>query len=286
MTMPKWTCPHCYHMNNSHATYCLKCGYYKEDAKTDFYWTCPECQEENSNHTLYCIKCGHHYEEFQSKPAKNPKETSKWPKLTENARAILIVELIIIGIASFISIYNKESVSDIFLSILIVHLFFGLYYIMVAFIKSGFGEMMKSIFIQGGIIIGMLIVAGLTSGATGQTGLNAYSLNYLKNHAIEVDYDELHQIAFERYGSQRKQLVKFSGKVFLLDGTEYMMIDMSTEPLKNQVVYVKRKEQDYEVGLNDQVEIYGKVLGTASTAKHLEEQMTVPVIESYSLLLR
>lgn len=144
---------------------------------------------------------------------------------------------------------------------------------------------MKSIFIQSGIILGMMVLIALTNGPKDKA-LNSYSLNYLKEHAMEVDYDELHYIAFEGYGSQRKQLVKISGRVFLLDGNEYMLIDMSTDFFKNQLVYVKRKEQDKQVSVDDEVEIYGKVLGTATTTKHFERPVTVPVIESYSLSLR
>lgn len=285
----KWACPKCYHLNNDHATYCLNCGYYREKKdESDYYWKCPICQEENSNNTIYCIKCGHHVDEDPSIFTKNSEgqEISKRKNWMENSRFILIIELIILGIALLLSIYNQDKIADVFLSLFIIHVFFGLYYILLAFIKNGFGEMMKSIFIQGGIFIGMFIVMGLMDDSPNQKELNDYSLNYLKNNAIEVDYDELYHIAFEGYGSQRKQLVKFTGKVFLLDGSDYMMIDMSTEPLKNKVVYVKRKEQDYQVSVNDQVEIYGKIIGTVSAGKHLDAELTVPVIESYSLYLR
>ncbi|MED3763859.1 zinc finger protein [Ureibacillus sp. FSL K6-8385] len=286
--MPKWSCPKCYHLNNSHATYCLKCGYYKEGQDEELYfWKCPVCNEENSNHTIYCIKCGHHYsgnktvflEERPEQPG------SKWKRLSENVWVFLIMELLIIGIAISISVYQKESVANIFSVIFFIHLFFGMYYIIVSFVKSGYGEMMKSILIQGVVMVGLLMIVGMANGDKDK-GMDDYSLNYLKDHAMEVDYDELHHIAFERYGSQRKQLVNFIGKVFLVDGGEYLMIDMSKEPGKKQVVYVKRKEWDAEVNVNDRVEIYGKVLGTASAAKHLDEGTPVPVVESYSLELR
>ena len=289
LALPKWNCPKCNHSNNSHATYCLKCGFFKKDIKNyKMYWICPSCHEENSNHVFYCIKCGHRYQDSQSTTLNmNNNGASKWKKFIENVKVIVILELIIMGIACFISIVGEEgSVNGVITTIFLIHLFFGMYYIMLTFSKSGFGEAMKSILIQGGLLIGMLMMIALTNESSDHTVIDSYSLNFLKNNAIEVDYDKLYHIAFERYGSQRNQLVKFSGKVFLLDGSDYILIDMSPEPYKNQVVYVKRKEQDHMVSINDQVEIYGKVLGTASVAKHLDKQLNVPVIESYSLTLR
>jgi len=63
------------------------------------------------------------------------------------------------------------------------------------------------------------------------------------------------------------------------------MINLSLDPYSYQAVYIKRKEQDQTLILDDNVVIYGKLSGTIGTINAIGVEASAPVIESYSLIL-
>lgn len=302
--MSKWVCAECKQSNNSHATYCIKCGHFKERRvykKTTVTWRCPICKEENNDSRKYCFKCGHwllseHYtpsriEEEQQKSYPKPAASNK--KLPESKTSkTAVVEIIVLVIMGWYIAAEEGSlqlaIPFIVIWILMIHLVFSVIYIAKTFFQHGIVESGKKLVKHGAILLGIFIMGAIATNIESESNVSspqADSLTAVISNALELQYEDMLRNANGKY---KNAYVKISGKVYHLENGKQknIMINVSTDPLNYQAVYVKRNEQDQTVIINDNVVIYGKLSGTTGTINVLGVESAVPVIESYSLNLK
>lgn len=304
--MSKWVCSDCQHSNNSHARYCMKCGNFKEgntNKKTAVTWRCPICKEENNDYATYCRKCGHwllsenytatKVEKGSTKSEIKPSKSSKRPKAKTNDQTIskttLVEIIILLLLGSFILIDTdsfSEAIPIILIWVILIHIVFSVIHIVRSLIQSGFAESAKTLLKHVGILIGMIFVAIIASyGFDNETQAQEISLETITSNAVELEYEDMLRHADGKY---KNSFVKLSGEVYHLENgnQKKIMINMSTDPFDYQAVYIKRKEQDQTVIIDDHVEIYGKLVGTIGTTNIFGVESAIPMIESYSLVIQ
>ena len=298
--LSKWICSECNHSNNSHARYCLKCGHFKVGnivKKSTVTWRCPICKVENNDHTHYCWKCGHWLLSEKYTPTKiekgvqtsEPKPLKKSNANVNNFSILNIIELIVIimiGCSIFIGEGSiMQSLPYILIWIFFTHLLFSVIYIVSAFFRRGFLAGGRTLLMHVAVLFVIFMVIGFTYGqSANQTHAVASSIDEIKRTAIELDYEDMLRNANGKY---KNTYVKVSGKVYhLVNGNQNdVMINLSLDPYSYQAVYIKRKEQDQTLILDDNVVIYGKLSGTIGTINAIGVEASAPVIESYSLIL-
>lgn len=299
--MSKWVCPKCKNSNNSHAKYCVKCGNFKEgiiQRKATITWICPICKEENNDYAKYCRKCGHWLLSANYTPTKVEKDGQKTSYKTtkyknsssQKMSKTSIIELILIVILGSLILIEEgsmvQAIPFIITWIFFIHLVFSVLYVVKAFLHNGFVEGGKKLLIHGLLVVVLLIVTGISNSEMDYyTNIDDDSLTTIKSRAVELQYEDLLRNANGKY---KNIYVKVSGEVYHLQNgnQKNMMINMSSDLLNYQAVYIKRKEQDQTVILSDKVVIYGKVVGTIGTTNALGVESSAPVIESYSLSLQ
>lgn len=300
--LSKWVCSECKHSNNSHARYCMKCGQFKEGPsikKATVTWVCPICKKENNDYAKYCRKCGHwllsenypptRIEKGGQKTYSNtPKTSNQHERKMSKTSIIEIILIIFLGFLIFIDEGSLiQAIPFILIWIFFIHVVFSVFYIVKAFLRKGFVEGGKTLLIHGTLLIVFFIVAAISDFETNSNPniQTDSSLTTIKNSAIELEYEDLLRNANGKY---KNIYVKISGKVYHLDNgnQKSMMVNTASDPFNYQAVYIKRLEQDQTVIINDNVVIYGKVMGTMGTTNYLGTESAVPFIESYSLIIQ
>lgn len=301
--MSKWVCSECKESNNGHARYCMKCGHFKEGGaykKATVTWRCPICKEKNNDHRKYCFRCGHwllsenytpsRIEEEQQK--SYPKSPALNKKINETKTSkIAVLEIIVLVILGCYIVIEEGGllIAIPFISVwfFIIHLLFSVIFIAKSFLKNGIVESVKKLLKHGAFLFVILIIGAIATVIETDNIVNpqADSLTAVTSKAAELQYEDMLRNANGKY---KNMYVKISGQVYHLENGKQknIMINMSTDPLTYQAVYVKRNDQDQTVILNDNVVIYGKVLGTTGTINVLGIESAVPVIESYSLNIK
>ncbi|GEM_PF-1964956 len=296
--MSKWICSECSHSNNSHAKYCMQCGHFKEYKslkRPTVTWLCTICKEENHDNAKYCRKCGNWLLSENYTPTRvekgGQKNYSKPSKIknknNENKTSkIGIVELILIIILVCSMLLSEgSSIYYMLIWIFFIHLLFSVIYVFKVFLQDGFIESGKMLLKHGAILVVLFVALILSINPDNNAETSVDSAITVTSNAVELEYEDLLRNANGKY---KDTYVKVSGVVYHLEkgNQKNIMINRSSDPYTYQVVFVKRKEQDETVILNDNVVIYGKVSGTIGTTNILGIESVAPVIESYSLILQ